>query len=259
MNITANTAANITALKYHHRRREDFIRARTALTNQAKAIVRGLSRCDDCSYKLCAPCQKRAQEMWKQLEAESFESPALLTAFGPFLASIGLMTSAIQAEERHMKQLVKELPVYAWAEGIKGLGTVSLGQLIGEAGDLSNFANPAKLWKWFGVHAGAERRTRGQQLGHSPQRRSILWRIGDSACVKAKGPYRAIYDARKARELEKAHEEGLTVVPAAKIPKGKQDEYRSEGHVHLRAKRYAEKRLLTDLWKAWKQAHRSEA
>jgi hypothetical protein len=81
--------------------------------------------------------------------------------------------------------------------------------------------------------------------------------IGDNL-VKGKSAYRAVYDERKVYERQKAQAEGLKVAPSAKIPKEKHAEYRSEGHSHLRAKRYMEKRLLRDLWRAWRD-HESNA
>jgi hypothetical protein len=42
------------------------------------------------------------------------------------------------------------------------------------------------------------------------------------------------------------------VCPAAKIPAKNKELYRSDGHVHNRAKRYMEKRLIRDLWRAWR-------
>jgi len=162
-------------------------------------------------------------------------------------------------EEKSLKKLAETLRVWRiFGKQIHGFGSLSLAAIIGEAGDLSIYSNPAKLWKRMGLALiGNERqrkcvdKEKAEQHGYSPRRRSVMFVIGDNI-VKGKSAYRTVYDERKLREIEKAKEEGLTVAPAAKIPKGKHAAYRSEGHIHLRAKRYMEKRLLRDLWRAWR-------
>lgn len=41
----------------------------------------------------------------------------------------------------------------------------------------------------------------------------------------------------------------------AKIPKSRTSEFMSEGHIHNHARRYAEKKLIIDLWIEWKKCH----
>lgn len=67
--------------------------------------------------------------------------------------------------------------------------------------------------------------------GYAPARRSVMWNIG--ACiVKAGGPLKAVYDARKAHEAERLA---------------------TKAHAHNRAQRYIEKRFLRDLWVEWRR------
>jgi hypothetical protein len=75
--------------------------------------------------------------------------------------------------------------------------------------------------------------------------------IGDTM-LKKRSTYRDLYDERKIYEQEKARAAGLTIAPAAKIPAKRKHEFISEGVIHLRSKRYMEKRLLRDLWVAWR-------
>ncbi len=163
-----------------------------------------------------------------------------------------------------MEHLAKQLPVASWVEGIHGVGLKGLAIIIGEAGDLSNYANPGKLWKRMGVAVIDGKRQGGllktaakadwEAHGYNRVRRSRLFTIGDSMLKQAKCPYRPLYLDRKAYEAARAEADGLIVAPAAKIPKGKQAEYRSLGHIDKRARRYVEKRLLKDLWRAWRAA-----
>lgn len=148
--------------------------------------------------------------------------------------------------ERRMKKLAKELPVYHWMKAINGFGELGLPQIIAETGDLSNYANPGKVWRRMGLapfrnKALATWRRQGGltkddwiEAGYSPRRRSIMYCIGDSL-IKKQNVYRDIYLERKEFEREKLPD-------AAPI------------HTHRRAQRYMEKRLLKNLWQEWQRA-----
>jgi hypothetical protein len=115
---------------------------------------------------------------------------------------------------------------------------LGLAVIVGVAGDLSNYSNPAKLWKRFGlavIDGRAQRKVTNTEqaiaMGYSPMRRSAMWTIGD-AVIKTQGEYRELYLDRKMYEAER-------------------DPEMSKMHCHRRAQRYMEKRLLRDLWRAW--------
>lgn len=166
---------------------------------------------------------------------------------------------------KQMERLAKELPVYSWAEGVRGFGAVSLAIIVAEAGDLSGYPEKGHLWKRMGVavldgvRQGGLTKTAPKEAwiahGYNRQRRSRMWNIGD-ALIKGngEGEYRQAYLARKDYERERAEAAGLIVAPAAKIPKKRVAEFMSDGHIHRRAQRYMEKRLLRDLWRAWRRA-----
>lgn len=168
------------------------------------------------------------------------------------------------AASKEMERLAASLPVWrSFGEGVRGFGARSLAVIIGEAGDLAAYANPGKLWKrmglavFDGVRQGGLLKTASKEEwiahGYNRQRRSHMFVIGD-VLVKTTGPYREVYLTRKQYERAKAAERGLTVAPAAKIPAKRKAEFISDGHIHHRAQRYMEKRLLRDLWKAWRAA-----
>lgn len=167
---------------------------------------------------------------------------------------------------KEMERLAGSLPVWSeFGEQIRGFGARSLAVIIGEAGDLSNYSTHSKLWKRMGlavmdgVRQGGLRKAATKETwiahGYSPVRRSRMFVIGDTLIKSnGNGVYRSAYLARKQYERVRANDTGLVVAPAAKIPAKRKDEFMSDGHVHLRAQRYMEKRLLRDLWKAWRQA-----
>jgi len=150
-----------------------------------------------------------------------------------------------KAIEKKMEALAKSLPVWSWVEGVRGLGAMGLGIIVGEAGDLGKYSNPAKLWKRFGlapIDCYRDITLKGEDCVKKPRRRrSAMWRLGD-AMVKQGDGYRQMYLTRKAYELEQ-HPEPVGKKPHQKFTKM---------HLHRRAQRYMEKRVLRDLWRAWR-------
>lgn len=204
----------------------------------------------------------------KPLDAEE---PAYLEWRDVILASLAARApfEAIESRaENEMGALAKSLPVWTeFGDPVRGFGAVSLAIIVAEAGDLSDYPKKGHLWKRMGVavldgiRQGGLRKTASADdwiaHGYNRQRRSRMWNIGD-ALIKNGEYYREVYLARKEYERKRAEANGLTVAPSAKIPAGRKDEFMSDGHIHRRAQRYMEKRLLRDLWQAWRD-HRTHA
>lgn len=154
--------------------------------------------------------------------------------------------------EKIIVRLAQQLPVWPWIKDIRGAGALGLGQIIGYAGDLWNYANPAKLWKRMGlgmVDGMIQRRiraistpggTRKQKVeaahrhGFSPVRRALMHNIGDSLMKLNHGEYRVLYVQHKQYQREKHPDMKLI-------------------HAHKRALRYMEKRFLLHLWQEWRK------
>jgi hypothetical protein len=144
--------------------------------------------------------------------------------------------------ESQLVKLAKQLPVAEWVIGTHGVGIASLAAIVGEAGDLSNYSNPGKLWKRFGLHVAKGKapstwRKQGGltaeewvREGYKLERRAIAYCIGESF-VKVAGPYRDLYLQRKEYETPRVE---------------------TKMHAHLRAMRYVTKRFFRELWKAWR-------
>lgn len=214
----------ILSIRELHRQRIDLLNAEGSLARQLKSIARrGLVATDthltiaapSFDASLAAPCLSQARKLLH---------PQKLKV------------------ERLMAERVKDLPVFAsFVQPICGFGAIGLGQIVGEAGDLSLYANPAKLWKRMGlglVNGERQRKCKDAEKalahGYNPRRRSIMHVIGDSL-IKKQNSYRELYLARK-------------LVEEQKVPDG------SKGLWHNRSLRYMEKRLLLGLWKAWRHA-----
>lgn len=208
-------------------------------------------------------------------------------------ANLDALLSSLESEERKLKRalesLAKEHPLGDWIQGTHGIGLPSIAGLMGLTGPLDRFANPAKLWKFVGmavVDGHAPVRQRGVPWTHtdckgghlqkctptcktdhhkncrpgvmgtaySPQARVICFQIAESF-VKNGGPYRELYDQRKATV------QARDLVGPSECPFGKHHHERetgktvkcSKGHVHADAMRYAVKRLLRDMWVEWRR------
>lgn len=265
------------ALKWEYRTRTDLHRAEKRLTLQVRALTRRAahrSDCEGCGFAPCSKHMKEATALYKALESgEAAEQhplygPTMLAAF-PLLEARKTIRQHRKQSEKALEKLAKQLPVFTWVEQVRGVSALSLAAIVGACGSLSNYPNPAKLWKrlglavmdgcrqGYGPDGKAVRGATAVQHGYSRERRSLMFVVGDSI-LKAQGPesggeLRAVYTERKVHELAKAAAEGLDVKPSAKIRTADREQCRSEGQVHRRAQRYMEKRFLLLLWKAWRE------
>jgi hypothetical protein len=249
----------IAEIREQHRIREDFHRAEKRLTNQIKAIHRRVgahspsdthSRSGPDSDEDGAGHGRRGTH--KQIagtddngrgdheNAETRSTDVATLAALPLTQCRDLLRWHRKNHEKRMEKLAKMLPVWPWWECTRGVGALALAQIIGEAGDLSGYPNPAKLWKRMClavVEGAAQKKVKGAgalKQGYSPRRRSVMYVIGDCLIRAGENPYKLVYDERK--ELE-----------ATKLPDG------PKMKIHRRAHRYMEKRLLRDLWREWRR------
>lgn len=166
--------------------------------------------------------------------------------------------------ERAMEKLAMLLPVYQWIESIRGAGALGLATIVAEAGDLNNYANPAKLWKRLGFapfdgYAGSSWKretwrpralTKDEWIANpfSGQRYALMhqivvWLVNaqwisktktEDGKGKPKGPYGEIYAARRLH-CETTHPDW------------------SDQHRHMDALRVTMKSFLKDLHLEWRK------
>ena len=217
---------------------QDMMRAQNRLILQAKAICR----------RFCEGDKKEADKLYRAIEkGGDHEYVDLATiAVLPLRIAMEPLAEARSKAEKHITKLGKELPIAHMADRIKGINHRTLAVIVAECGDLSAYEKGvAGVWKRAGLAVidGERQRKKADkdaalEHGYSPSRRSVFWNIG-AALLKAQGkdenagPYRKVYDERK------AHERPLV---------------ESDGHAHNRAMRYMVKRLLKDLWIEWRNA-----
>lgn len=282
-------------IRYFHRQRCYMMEQRKRLDLSLGSFLRlQLGWSPDLTDAERRQINKRAQTLIKYGEAEyadksTSEDPDYLEWKNLILASIAARDPFDTIEStatKAMEKLAKQLPVYAWAEGIKGFGDLSLATIVAEAGDLSNYPKKGHLWKRLGLAViGGVRQgglSKGSSAdawiehGYSKLRRSRMWNIGESLIKKdsPSNPYRPLFLERCRIEHENAVAQGL--IPATtmkstveswatrwlpdlvKITDGALKKnpgaYRTAGHMTKRAQRYMEKTLLRDLWREWRRA-----
>jgi hypothetical protein len=185
--------------------------------------------------------------------------------------------------EKEMLTVAKRMPVAKWVAEPEqaGFGIMSLAVIIGETGDLNNYANPAKVWRRLGCAPytkddvtlmGSSWRSRGGKktvtkltaedwtdFGYSPRRRSIAYVIGENIIKQnGEGPYRTRWLQAKIRAYE-THPE-WEWKPCDKC-KGKNPAKKKCmtcggigekcGHAHRHGMLLATKLLLKNLWLEW--------
>jgi hypothetical protein len=152
--------------------------------------------------------------------------------------------------EKAMRKLARSLHVWPWVESVAGFGDLGLAIVIGETGDLSNYATKERVWKRLGLAViDGERQQRKSSVeaaaahGYNPKRRAEVWTVADSLFKhqwrgakddlepRPIGPYGAVYERRK------LHTETREWTPK---------------HRDNDARRVMTKALMENLWRVWR-------
>ncbi|MDZ7735908.1 MAG: hypothetical protein U5P41_07265 [Gammaproteobacteria bacterium] len=189
-------------------------------------------------------------------------------------------------------------PRLADIRGLGSLGLALIVGAAGNLSDYPDHSKLWKRLGLAVIDGGRQRRVAGNndlavRHGYSPQRRADIWRIGDSLfraqservdketgeLLRAAGPWREVYDARRRPEatdkcatdgvipasstratVDKWHAAGLALEHVtARRWKENPAAYRSAKHIHERARRYMEKKLVKFIWQQWRLARNSDS
>lgn len=153
--------------------------------------------------------------------------------------------------EKEMRKLAIGLPPFPWVKSVSGFGDLGLAIIIGETGDLSNYATKERVWKRLGlavISGERQQRKAGTEAaaahGYNPARRAEVWTIADSMFrhqwrgakddhpAEPAGPYGVVYARRKAHTVNR---DGWTLA-----------------HRENDARRVMTKALVEDLWRVWR-------
>lgn len=267
-------ASVVALIRATHREREFALDQRKRIGNAAAAYVR-----TQMGWSLAIP--EKDREAIRKRAAAVVEAVAKgkvgpdtaedAMRFGPvIMASTAAASGWDGIEDQTTKALekaAKQLPAYEWVKSVRGFGAVSFARIIGEAGDISVYSNPAKLWKRMGlaVMSGQRQGNPGKgatavdwtEHGYSGRRRSISWQMADTLFraqwrgekegvpAHAIGPYGEDYARKKAEYA--ARIEATADLPAADPAKW------TPARADKAARRYMEKAVLRDLWREWRR------
>lgn len=181
--------------------------------------------------------------------------------------------------EKLMIPLAEQLPVASWV-GLpeqRGFAIQSLATVVGEAGNLSGYDNPGKLWKRFGCapfsagdktlmggtwKSGCEGKLTAaewEEFGYSPRRRSIAYLIGENLMKGNGEKKKETKEEKAARKKAKEPSVWLWKGPyrlryeesRAKVAAAHPDYPKLRCHRH--GMLLAAKLLLKNLWIEWKR------
>jgi len=225
-----------------HRMRQDLLNAEGRLWRQTRAIC---TRSIDKDGKEKKEIYAEGAVLFEAILKDNGHISAIGTIVSasvlPLVTSYEVIRRERKLVQKSLVAMASQFPVADWVENKHGIGILGVGQIIGETGDLNNYANPAKLWKRMGLHviegerAKKKRGKEGIAQEYSPRRRAVAWNIGDAVIRSGKGEYYEMYLKRK--EYESTKEPDF-----------------NKGWWHNRAKRYMEKQFLKDLWQEWRRS-----
>lgn len=277
---TPDLAAHIATLRELATQRRAAIKLQIKINNGTRALIGRACGFDiNLPEKERAAINKRAAAIVKAVEAGQFPDDPVAETLAPFILTAAQARAPFDAlrkqVEKDMEKLAEHMPVYSFVEDLKGFGALGLSIIVGEAGDIGQYGNPAKLWKRMGLAVinGKRQGNPGKNAsaedwikhGYNKERRSLMWQIVDSfmkhqsqwtdketgEIKKPAGPYGEIYMAKKADYVAR-------IEPSADLPANHPDKW-TPMRAEKAARRYVEKRLLRDLWRAWRAAiQRSE-
>ena len=155
-----------------------------------------------------------------------------------------------------MLAYIKNEPIWKeFLQHITGVSVILTANLLSAFGYCERYNHVSALWKHCGLHVEdgiAPKRRHGQKLDFNPKLRTLAWKIGD-CLIKAKNPvYKALYDDKKERELQKEYPEGYLYDKYGE-PYKPEDTHLTRLHAHNRAKRFIEKVFMENYFCACKE------
>jgi hypothetical protein len=89
-------------------------------------------------------------------------------------------------------------PLGKWALSIRGIGPVLAAGLLAHI-DIARCSHVAPIWRFAGLDPSLKWE-KGQKRPYNARLKTLCWKVADSF-IKCGGPYREVYDHRKAFEL----------------------------------------------------------
>lgn len=258
------------SLQSLQRRRVMHLKARIAIDNQLGSIVATeLSFVEGNAERDRKELRAEAEKIIEEIDAgddsavETVRTAVSGIVLNTKIARNGMdgaggFNGAIKAIEKEMESLAESLPVAKWVQSVPGFGLLNLAIIIGECGDLSSYANPAKVWRRMGCapfknKMGSTWKRKGglsaedwTEFGYSPRRRAIAFCLAD--CLIKNNGAREAKGERPGRECG-PYRKRYDDVKAAKLALN--DEAWPKLRCHLHASLLCAKMAMRDLWVEW--------
>jgi hypothetical protein len=151
-------------------------------------------------------------------------------------------------------------PMGAWMREVTGIGPVISAGLLAHI-DIEKAPTVGHIWRYCGLDP-TSKWEKGQKRPHNAALKRLCWLIGESF-VKVKANesdvYGKLYDTRKKYEQERNERWDYAEQAAAMLKSRPTHAQKAiyatgklpDGHIHMRAKRYAVKQFLSDMHGAW--------
>lgn len=259
-------------------RRKFVVKTETKCTNSVTGLTARMcgfdANADESSRK---KVQDRAARIVANALAEKAQSEddaevaaviaAELETVRQMLQPLWIRRSEIEKEmQRLAKSLIEGNALGGFIAATPGFTAFCLAVIVGEAGNLSNYASVRRLWRRLGFgmaqgheqHAYSTWRKHGGltkedwiAAGYKPSRLGEIYGVVTMplAMHKKKNKYGLVYEARRLRTMQTHPEWYLDKDGKPKVDKtGKP----SSQHAHNDALRIMTKALIADLWSAWR-------
>lgn len=190
-----------------------------------------------------------------------------LDASHPSVARLSKMVDQMRDMEHQatlgLQKAMRDHPLGEWVKGSKGVGEKQAARLLATIGDPywntlhERPRTVSELWAYCGldVRGGqGPRRKKGERMNWNPDARMRIRMISESI-VKAGGPYRLVYDERKADTEGRVH---VAQCPQC-LGSSEVGQPWRPGHRHADALRIVSKEVLKDLWLEARALHEASA
>ena len=265
------SAPLISSMIFNWRLRQRWHSAEKSLVLQAKALLRSIhdgdkdkanAVFDDARAPFARKRRPEGFDPFTEMVAKVGDHVAF--ALAPFVISIDQIARRREAIEKQIANDARQIPVWPWVETISGFGALTLASVIGESGDVGSYKSVSALWKRFGLavlHGERQRKVADAALalehGYSPPRRAVAYLLGQWLIMAGdRNPYRSVYEVRKAYELPRC--EAIAADPNLIKRYSRSGKYAPKAHANNRAARYMVKRVLRELYAAWRAIERGE-